>query len=97
MKIEWPPQREDPLDPERILDALPTTERETFLAQYQRAVDDARDPAGWKDLSRFLRLWAMRALAVKQRGYYEARDVARRGTGGGMALERALQHYRPTA
>jgi hypothetical protein len=90
-----PPQREDPLDPERILRALPERERETFLAQYQRAVDGARDPAGWKHLRRFLRLWAMRAIAVAQPGYDEARDLARDGTGGGMALEHALRQYRP--
>jgi hypothetical protein len=92
-----PPQHEDPLDPERILEALPEAERETFLAQYQHAVDDARDPSGWKDLRRFLRLWAMRSLAVKQPGYYEARDEARHGTGRGMALDQALQHYHPTS
>ena len=90
-----PPPREDPLDPERILQALPERERETFLAQYQRAVDAAHDPAGWKHLRRFLRLWAMRAIAVAQPGYYEARDLARGGTGGGMPLEDALRQYRP--
>lgn len=88
-----PSPREDPLDPERILRVLPEQERETFLAQYQRAVDDARDPAGWKDLRRFLRLWALRAIAVAQPGYYEARDAARNGTGDGMLLEQALQRY----
>jgi hypothetical protein len=90
-----PPPREDPLDPERILRALPERERETFLTQYRRAVDGAHDPAGWKHLRRFLRLWAMRAIAVAQPGYYEARDLARAGTGGGMPLEDALQQYRP--
>src|SRR5579859_7023414 len=45
-----PPQREDPLDPERILRALPERERETFLAEYRRALDDARDPADWPEL-----------------------------------------------
>ena len=77
------PPREDPLDPERIIRALPEIERATFLAQYRRAVDVARDPAGWKDLRRFLRLWAMRAIAVAEPGYYEARDNARAGTGAG--------------
>ena len=90
-----PPPGEDPLDPERILQVLPERERETFLAQYQGAVDAAHDPAGWKDLRRFLRLWAMRAIAVAQPGYYQARDRARDGTGGGMPLEDALRRYRP--
>jgi hypothetical protein len=81
------PDHEDQLSPERILRALPERERETFLAEYRRALDEARDPARWPDLRRFLRLWAMRAIAVAQPGYYEARDAARAGTGGGMLLE----------
>ena len=92
-----PPPREDPLDPERILRALPERERETFLAQYQRAVDTEHDPAGWKHLRRFLRLWAIRAIPVAQPGYCEARDLARGGTGGGMPLEDALRQYRPSS
>jgi len=89
-----PSPLEDPLDPERILRVLPELERETFLTQYRRAVDEARDPAGWKDLRRFLRLWSLHAIAVAQPGYYEARDAARNGTGGGMSLEQAVQRYR---
>jgi Family of unknown function (DUF6247) len=85
---------EDPPDPERILRALPETERATFLAQYSRAVDAAREPAGWKDLRRFLRLWAMRAIAVAEPGYYEARDAARAGTGVGMLLDDAIRQHR---
>lgn len=88
------PPREDPSDPERILGVLPGSERATFLEQYHRALDTARDPAGWKDLRRFLRLWTMRAVAVAEPGYYEARDAARAGTGTGMLLEDAIRHYR---
>jgi hypothetical protein len=88
------PPHEDPLDPERIIRVLPESEQAVFLAQYRRAVEVARDPAGWKDLRRFLRLWAMRAIAVAEPGYYEARDNARAGTGAGMLLDHAIQHYR---
>lgn len=66
-----------------------------FLVQYRRALDDARDPSGWKNLRRFLRLWAWRAVAVAEPGYYEAREHARTGTGGGMLLEDAIRQYRP--
>lgn len=90
-----PQQREDPLDPERILRALPDRERETFLAEYRLALDDARDPAGWPELQRFLRLWSFRAIAVNQPGYYEAWEQASAGTGGGMLLEDAIKLYRP--
>jgi hypothetical protein len=92
-----PPQQENPLDPERILRSLPERERETFLAEYRRAVDEARDPARWSELRRFLRLWAWRAVAVAEPGYYEARDRARAGTGGGMLLADALRQYHPGA
>src|SRR5450759_5564998 len=87
-------QQEDPLDPERILRVLPDRERETFLAQYQQAVDGAHDPAGWKHLKRFLRLWAGRAIAANRPGFYEARDRALAGTGGGMLLDNAIRQYR---
>jgi Family of unknown function (DUF6247) len=66
-----PTPQEDPLDPESILRALPERERETFLAEYRRAVDDARDPARWPELRRFLRLWTWRTVAVAEPGYYE--------------------------
>lgn len=88
-------QQEDPLDPERILCILPDREHETFLAQYRLAVDGAHDPAGWKHLKRFLRLWAGRAIAANQPGFYEARDRALAGTGGGMLLDDAIRQYRP--
>ena len=37
------------------------------------------------------------ADAVAEPGYYEARERARAGTGGGMLLEDALRQYRPGA
>ena len=49
---------EDPLDPQRILRELPGRERANFLAAYREALDGARDPAGWGNLRRVLRLWA---------------------------------------
>jgi|GEM_PF-2636317 len=74
---------------------LPDRERETFLAQYRRAVDGARDPAGWKHLQRFPRLWVGRAISANRPGSYEARARALAGTGKGMLLDDALRHFRP--
>ena len=91
------PQHEDPPDPERILRTLAGAERETFLAEYRQAIDEARDPAGWPELRRFLRLWSFRAIAVNQPGYYEAWEQARAGTGGGMLLEDAIRQHCPGA
>jgi hypothetical protein len=85
----------DPLDPESILRALPERERETFLAEYRRAVDDAHDPARWPELRRFLRLWTWRVVAVAESGYYESWEQANAGTDGGMLLKDAIELYRP--
>ena len=90
-----PTQHEDPLDPGQILRSLPDRERETFLAEYRRAVDDARDPARWPELRRFLRLWAWRAVAVAEPGYYKSWEQAKHGHGRRMLLEDAIKLYRP--
>ncbi len=39
----------------------------------------------------------MRAVAVAEPGYYEARDAARSGTGGGMLLADAIARRRQSA
>jgi hypothetical protein len=90
-----PAEREDPLDPQRILDQLPADERGFFLDQYREAVDTARDPAGWKQLRRVLRLWRFHADAAGDPGYREALDAARGPVSGGMPLEDAVRMYRP--
>ena len=92
-----PAEREDPLDPQRILDRLPAGERGFFLDQYREAVDTARDPAGWKQLRRVLRLWRFHADAAGDRGYREALDAARGPVSGGMPLEDAVRVYRPAS
>ena len=86
-----PAEREDPLDPQRILDQLPADERGFFLDQYREAVDNARDPVGWKQLRRVLRLWRFHADAVGDSGYREALDAARGPVSGGMPLEDAVR------
>jgi Family of unknown function (DUF6247) len=78
---------EDPLDPQRILRELPSRECGSFLAAYREALDGARDPAGWGNLQRVLRLWSGMAIATNRPGFYEAQEAALAGTGGGMLLE----------
>lgn len=90
-----PAEREDPLDPQRILDQLPADERGYFLEQYREAVDKARDPVGWKQLRRILRLWRFHADAAGDPGYRQALDAARGPVSGGMPLEDAVRMYRP--
>ncbi len=90
-----PAEREDPLDPQRILDERPEGERGFFLSQYREAVEGARDPAGWTQLRRVLRLWRYHAEATKDPGYWQALDAARGPVSGGMLLEEAVRQYRP--
>jgi Family of unknown function (DUF6247) len=92
-----PVEREDPLDPQRILDRLPEDERGTFLEQYREAVENARDPSGWKQLRRVLRLWRFHADAAGEPGYREALHAARGSASDGMPLEEAVRVYRPAS
>jgi Family of unknown function (DUF6247) len=87
----------DPLDPQQILDDLPADERGFFLGQYQDAVENARDPVGWKQLRRVLRLWRFHADAAGTSGYREALDAAHGPLGGGMPLDDAVRAYRPAS
>jgi hypothetical protein len=84
----------DPLDPERILRELPARERDNFLTQYREALDGARDPAGWQQLRRVLRLWSWMAIATNRPGFYEDQAAALAGTGGGMLLEDYVRRRR---
>jgi hypothetical protein len=61
------------------------------------AVDNARDPAGWKQLRRVLRLWKFHADASGDPGYQEALDAARGPVSGGMSPEDAVRTYRPAS
>ena len=88
---------EDPLDPQRIFRELPGRERADFLAAYREALDGARDPAGWGNLRRVLRLWSRMVIATNHPGFYEAQEAALTGTGGGMLLEDYIQMRRTQA
>jgi hypothetical protein len=92
-----PAEGEDPLDPQRILDDLPEDEHEPFLSQYRQAVETARDPAGWHQLRRVLRLWSYHAEAAKDPAYGPALEAARGPVSAGMLLEDAVRRYRPTS
>ena len=92
-----PVEREDPLDPQQILDQLPGDERGFFLDQYREAVEKARDPASWKQLRSVLQRWRFHADAAGDPNYREALDVARGPVCGGMPLEEAIRAYRPAS
>jgi hypothetical protein len=68
---------EDREDPQVILRDLPERERDLFLGQYRESVEEARDPAGYARLRRFLHAWSIRVIAVNSPGYYERTDPHR--------------------
>jgi Family of unknown function (DUF6247) len=76
---------------------LPDDERGFFLDQYREAVENARDPVGWKQLRRVLSRWRFHADAVRDPGYREALNAARGPVSGGMSLEDAVRVYRPAS
>jgi hypothetical protein len=79
-------------------DRLSEDERESFLEQYQEAVENARDPSGWGQLRRVLRLWGFHADAAGERGYREGLDAARGPVSDGMPLEEVVRvHRRPAS
>jgi Family of unknown function (DUF6247) len=83
-----------PLDPVRILAALPEADREPFLAFYREAVTAAVDPEGFAEVLRLLRHWSWHAVAAAQPGYAEAREAALTGTGTWIPLEDAVAMIR---
>ena len=90
-----PLERDDPLDPQLILDQLPADGRGFFLTQYQEAVENAREPVGWKQLRRVLRRWRVHADAIADPGYRAALNAAHDPVSGGMPLEDAVRLFRP--
>lgn len=76
-----------PLDPVRILAALPEADREPFLTGYREALAAAADPEGFSELLRMLRLWWGHSLMAAQPGYQEAQEAVLRPVAGGMLLD----------
>jgi hypothetical protein len=82
-----PDVAEDPEDPAVILRDLPERERADFLAQYQEALEAARDPAGYARLRLVLRVGRLRVAACNSPGYYDRIESVRRGEPGIPAEE----------
>jgi hypothetical protein len=85
-----PVHEEDPRDPAVILRDLPERERAEFLRQYRDAVEAARDPAGYANLQRVLRVWSLATVATNQPGYYEAIEDAKNGIGEVHPFDEAI-------
>lgn len=66
-------------DPVEILRVLPREHHEQFRGEYAAAVEQARDPAGYRSLAQLLRVWQLRATAYDEPGYRDRLDAARSG------------------
>jgi Family of unknown function (DUF6247) len=66
-------------DPAAIFDALPSSRRAQFRAEYDQALDAAHDLARFKQVQTLLRQWRLRAMAYGRPGYEEAVQDALRG------------------
>lgn len=75
-------------DPQVILEALPVQWREVFLAEYEQAVNAARQPEQFRALYTVLRRWALQAERYANPAYEHARQAARSGSDG-VGVEQA--------
>jgi len=66
-------------DPAAIFDALPSSHRARFRAEYDEALDAAHDLARFKQVQALLRQWRLRAIAYARPGYEEAVQDALQG------------------
>lgn len=66
-------------DPAEILRVLPVRHHEQFRSEYVSAVEQARDPEGFRGLAQLLRLWRLRAAAYSEPGYAQRLDQAKAG------------------
>ncbi|MDX6427985.1 MAG: hypothetical protein QOE54_351 [Streptosporangiaceae bacterium] len=66
-------------DPAAIFDALPSSHRAQFRAEYDQALDAAHDLERFKQVQTLLRQWRLRAIAYGRPGYEEAVEDAFQG------------------
>ncbi|MGQ0466913.1 MAG: DUF6247 family protein [Sporichthyaceae bacterium] len=86
-----------PDDPAEILRMLPAEYHAAFLAEYAEAVEGARRPEQFRELTTLLRFWYLRAVAYSDPGYADRLATARAGdTVGDVPLEQLVAR-RPTA
>ncbi|MDA2808953.1 DUF6247 family protein [Nocardiopsis suaedae] len=83
-----PIEHHDPHDPARILDLLPTDQREVFLREYRAAaVSAAHEVWRYRHLQELLKHWSMRAAIYSSAGHDESRRQAETGLGEFTTLD----------
>ncbi|WP_336215839.1 DUF6247 family protein [Nonomuraea sp. LPB2021202275-12-8] len=68
-------------DPDDILAQLPEADRQRFLAQYHRAVDQAHETWRYRQLRELLAEWSLYAVAAADPAYAERARAAKTGEG----------------
>jgi hypothetical protein len=85
-----------PDDPAQISRVLPAEYHEAFLAEYTQALESARRPEQYRELTALLRFWRLRAAAYSDPGYARRLAAARAGdTAGDVPLERLAPGWPP--
>ena len=77
-----------PDDPAEIVRTLPVDYHAAFLAEYNQALETARRPEQYRELTALLRLWRLRAVAYSDPTYAGRLAAAKAGDiAGDVALE----------
>lgn len=85
-----------PDDPAQILDVLPAEYHAAFLAEYVQALESARRPEHYRELTTLLRFWRLRAVAYADPGYTERLAAAKSGdSSGDVPLEQLVSGWPP--
>jgi hypothetical protein len=85
-----------PDDPAQILRSLPAEYHAAFLSEYKQALQNARRPEQYRELTALLRFWRLRALAYSDPGYPERLAAAKAGeTVGDVPLEQLVPGWPP--
>jgi hypothetical protein len=85
-----------PDDPAEILRALPAGYHAAFLAEYAEALETARRPEHYRELTTVLRLWRLRAVAYSDPTYADRLAAAKAGdTTGDVPLEDLVPGWPP--
>lgn len=87
------PVRDDARDPQGILWRLPERARDQFLADYEAAVEGARDPAGYRKLQETLQTWVTLAVAYDKPDLGERVADVRGGRGDYVSLDEVVANH----
>jgi hypothetical protein len=80
-------------DPHVILQALPEEFRPRFLAEYEAAVEAARQPERFRQLHELLHVWWLRSVAYADPSFGQGLDEVLDGTAERVPIETAIPNF----